>query len=305
VGRDWSDPFGGVEDLADGRLRAISEKNLGDDPLRVLRGARLIATHRLRPDAETTAASRRVAPLVGSAAPERIRAELEKLLAAAEVRPALLWAARVGVLPAALGRALSPAAALRIASPEALDAPALSALPGAERLLLRLALLARGLRLDPAGAQAWLASRRFSRAQAREVATLLALSDQARRAGTDIQKWRWVRDAGARASAALRLAALEDRPASAARSALARRARAARRPPRVTGEDIREWLGIAPGPRVGEALAAIEVEGLRGAIRSRAAARKWITKRLPPPSAERTRTVPERKRGPAGYNSNT
>jgi hypothetical protein len=128
-------------------------------------------------------------------------------------------------------------------------------------------------------AETWLASLRFSRAQAREVAILLGLVDAALASVTDLEKWRWVRNAGPRAAGALLLAALVGEPGSPARSALSRRVRASRRPPRVTGGDIQAWLGIPPGPAVGEALAAIEVEGLRGAIRSRQAARRWITAR--------------------------
>ncbi|MDQ6891428.1 MAG: hypothetical protein M3167_01975 [Acidobacteriota bacterium] len=282
--REWTDPFGGVEDLAAGRLRAISEKNLVEDPLRVLRGARLMATHGLRPDRATTQMCARVAPLLPSAAPERIRAELEKLLAARIVRPALLWAARTGVLSPALGRVITPAAALRIASTKALDAPGLSTLPPAERLRLRLALVARALRMDPGATEAWLASRRFSRAEAREVADLLDLICRAGSASGDLEMWRWVRDAAGRASLALRLAGLLDDPGPAVRAGLARRLRVAKRPPRVTGRDIQAWLGIPPGPPIGEALASIEVEGIRGAVRSRAGARKWITERLSRPS---------------------
>ena len=61
-----------------------------------------MATHGLVP----TVQRRRCAkgsPPPPSAAPERIRAELEKLLAAGRVRPALLWAARTGVLPGRWG----------------------------------------------------------------------------------------------------------------------------------------------------------------------------------------------------------
>jgi tRNA nucleotidyltransferase (CCA-adding enzyme) len=278
AGGDWTDPFGGVEDLARGRLRAISERNLADDPLRILRGARLIATHELDPDAATTAMCRRAAPLLPTAAPERIRAELEKLLAARKVRPALLWAERTGILAAALGGGVSAAAGVRAARQRALDSPSITARTGAERVRLRLALLARALGLDAAAGSAWLAARRFPRSEAREVAALLALVDQARQASGDLAMWRWVRDAGGRAPEALAFASLLDDPPGTTRRALARRVRAARqrKAPRVTGEDIQEWLAIVPGPAVGEALADLEVEGLRGAVRTRAGAREWI-----------------------------
>jgi hypothetical protein len=159
---------------------------------------------------------------------------------------------------------------------------------------LRLAILARSIGMTASEAEAWLASRRFSRAQAREVAVLLSLVEGARVAVTDLEKWRWVRDAGRRSAAAeaLLLGALFGEPGKSARSALARRVRAIRRPPSVTGRDIQAWLGIPPGPAVGEALAAIEVEGLRGAIRTRGAARRWITDRRMT-DAGLSRTVPE------------
>jgi tRNA nucleotidyltransferase/poly(A) polymerase len=233
----------------------------------------------------------RIAPLLPSAAPERVRAELEKLLAAKHVRPALRWAARAGVFAAALGAKASPAAAL---GARALDARTLVARPPEDRIRLRLAILARSMGMTASEAEVWLASRRFSRAQAREVAVLLSLVEGARMAVTDLEKWRWVRDAGRRSAAAeaLLLGALFGEPGKSARSALSRRVRASRRPPSVTGRDIQAWLGIPPGPAVGEALAAIEVEGLRGAIRTRGAARRWITDRRIT-DAELPRTVPE------------
>jgi tRNA nucleotidyltransferase/poly(A) polymerase len=236
-----------------------------------------MATHGLVPDAATTRMSTRIAPLLPSAAPERIRSELEKLLGASRVRDALRWAARTGVLARALGRELSPAAAGRAAALKALDARALRARPSAERVELRLAILARAIGMSGRQAEGWLRSRRFPRAQARDVAALLTLVDRARNASTDIQKWWWVRDAGRQAGASLRLAALLGEPGPAARSALAGRVRRAKRPPRVNGRDVQAWLGIPPGPAVGAALEVIEVEGLRGVLRTRSDARRWIT----------------------------
>ena len=40
---DLVDPTGGIQDLEEGRLTAVSEGNLRDDPLRLLRGLRLMA----------------------------------------------------------------------------------------------------------------------------------------------------------------------------------------------------------------------------------------------------------------------
>ncbi len=282
VGRAWNDPFGGARDLVARRLRMISERNLEDDPLRVLRAARLIATHALSPDGPTTLACRRVASLVTTAAPERVRVELAKLLAARRAIPALSWTARIGALGPALGLPLPPRSANALVRRAALDARAVISRPAWERVELRLALLARGLGFDPERAAAWLAALRFPRREAAEIARLMRLADEARAARDDTARWRWVRDAGPRWRAALLLASLERPPNSlkpAARAALTRRARRARRPPRVTGADVLAWLDSPPGPDVGRTLRQLEVEGMRGAVRTRADARRWMERR--------------------------
>ena len=109
----WIDPFGGREALAQGRLRMVSPRNLVDDPLRVLRAARFLATHGLRPDAATSRACRAAAPGLAGVAPERIRAEWVKLAASPRVARAIGWAGRAGVLAPAFG--LEPAQAGRLA----------------------------------------------------------------------------------------------------------------------------------------------------------------------------------------------
>ena len=80
--RPWGelwDPTGGLSDLRDGRLRAVSESNLVDDPLRLLRGPRLISEHPLELEAKTQQwiALHRKRP---QAAPERILSELQRLV---------------------------------------------------------------------------------------------------------------------------------------------------------------------------------------------------------------------------------
>ena len=46
-GQLW-DPTGGLRDIQKGSLRAVSESNLTDDPLRLLRGLRLVAENKKR-----------------------------------------------------------------------------------------------------------------------------------------------------------------------------------------------------------------------------------------------------------------
>ncbi len=54
----WIDPFGGRVDLTAGTLRALppARARLGEDPLRILRGIRLVSSHRLSAEPATEAA---------------------------------------------------------------------------------------------------------------------------------------------------------------------------------------------------------------------------------------------------------
>ena len=76
------DPTGGLRDLHEGRLVAVNEDNLKDDPLRLLRGLRLMAEIPLKLDPQTGAWIRRHSNRLGQSAPERILAELQRLVRA-------------------------------------------------------------------------------------------------------------------------------------------------------------------------------------------------------------------------------
>ncbi len=76
------DPTGGLEDLREGRVVAVRETNLQDDPLRLLRGLRLIAELEMSMDSQTLSLLHRNRSLLPRAAPERIQAELLRLVAA-------------------------------------------------------------------------------------------------------------------------------------------------------------------------------------------------------------------------------
>lgn len=83
------DPTGGLDDLRAGRLSAIGEDNLIDDPLRLLRGLRLLAELSFNLDTATMAMLRRQRALLPRAAPERIQAELLRLVAGPQADQAL------------------------------------------------------------------------------------------------------------------------------------------------------------------------------------------------------------------------
>ena len=76
------DPTGGVNDLQNRRLRAVCESNLTNDPLRLLRGVRLMAELPLELDPQTITWIQCHRERLQDAAPERILAEVQRLVAA-------------------------------------------------------------------------------------------------------------------------------------------------------------------------------------------------------------------------------
>ncbi|HVY97037.1 MAG TPA: HD domain-containing protein [Solirubrobacterales bacterium] len=80
AGGEPLDPFGGLADLADRRLRAVGEGSFAADPLRLLRAARLAAELGLEVDPETVALARAAARHAAEPAGERQLAELRQLV---------------------------------------------------------------------------------------------------------------------------------------------------------------------------------------------------------------------------------
>jgi poly(A) polymerase len=80
------DPTGGFDDLLAGRLRTPGgpQISFGDDPLRMLRGARFRAQLGFELDPEAAEAAQRMAPSLEIVAAERVQQELAKLLLAPE-----------------------------------------------------------------------------------------------------------------------------------------------------------------------------------------------------------------------------
>jgi poly(A) polymerase len=89
---DLIDPFGGLADLAESRLRTplSPTQSFSDDPLRMLRAARFISGYKLVPDADLVAAVKSLRHRLEIVSAERIRDELDKLLVV-ESPSAGLW----------------------------------------------------------------------------------------------------------------------------------------------------------------------------------------------------------------------
>jgi poly(A) polymerase len=81
-GHEFTDPYGGLTDLAAGVLRtpATPERSFGDDPLRMLRAARFAARLRFELAPEVLAAMSAMAADLDRITAERIRDEFTKLL---------------------------------------------------------------------------------------------------------------------------------------------------------------------------------------------------------------------------------
>jgi tRNA nucleotidyltransferase (CCA-adding enzyme) len=104
------DPYGGKADLERGVLRTVQRTSFAEDPLRLVRGLRLVSQLGLEPDDVTLEQMRAEADSVGLVSAERIggglrsdsMGELSKLLLGREPAKALRLARDTGVLTAVL-----------------------------------------------------------------------------------------------------------------------------------------------------------------------------------------------------------
>ncbi len=93
------DPYGGLADLAEHRLRTPldPEVSFADDPLRMLRAARFMAKLDLEPTDELVAAVRSGHGRMGIVSAERIRDELDKIMVVPVPSTALWFIVRTGL----------------------------------------------------------------------------------------------------------------------------------------------------------------------------------------------------------------
>lgn len=258
------DYFGGLADLAAGRVRFVGEaaQRIAEDYLRILRYFRFQARYgRIPPDAATAAALRAGVPGLARLSAERVWSELRRILVIPDPLAAVRLMAGLGVLaavlPGAEAEALAPLVAagapadplLRLAALTPEDAAALGMrLRFANQEQARLETLRGGP--VPAPGDPDDALRRVLADVPADMAVQRAWLAQARHGG---EGWDALR---------ARLAALE-RPVFplAGRDALA--------------------LGAAPGPAIGAALAAVRDWWLAGGCRAGAAAcREELARRL-------------------------
>ena len=112
------DPTGGLSDLEQKKLVAVREQNLLDDPLRLLRGLRLIAELQLSLGKQTLAWINCHHRLLPQAAPERIQAELQRIVTAPwadDVLPLLLRTGLLDLWQNTIEKINRPAPCLKVA----------------------------------------------------------------------------------------------------------------------------------------------------------------------------------------------
>lgn len=93
------DPYGGVEDIRRGVLRAHNPDSLKEDPLRVVRALAANARHGLVPDDATRQQMAEGATSLEHLPAERVQAELDKIFSSPHPHHAIRLAQETGVLP--------------------------------------------------------------------------------------------------------------------------------------------------------------------------------------------------------------
>lgn len=290
------DPWGGLEDLVAGRLRAPRLEAFDADPLRVLRLARFAASLAFGIDVETAAAARRAAARLAEVAAERIQVELELALPCPDGVRLLAALVEVGLYPGLLrGRPADPgptAAArrrhvalgdaeswLERELPHLAVATHRAALRGAA-LLLDLAELPAPVALAGLRRRRWLSRRR-----AESIARLLPWIELPAAAGA--RRW-LLHSTGEAWAAGLLLAATAPRPPSGPdwRAAARDIARLVGEhgpqlfdpPPLLDGHEVGQRTGLPPGPELGKVVAHLRRLQIEGELADAVAARRWLTR---------------------------
>lgn len=92
------DPHNGQKDLQEGRLRAVSNTSLQDDPVRILRAVRISYEFGLHIDPATESLMREAIPLLERISAERVRDELCRILVLSPASLPLTYMDQLGVL---------------------------------------------------------------------------------------------------------------------------------------------------------------------------------------------------------------
>lgn len=291
------DLVGGLEDLRAGRMRVVADVNLADDPLRVLRAVRLVAT---RPGLWPTAATERAlathAGGLARIAHERIVSELLLLLSGERADRALQMAWRLGIMAAlvpgwdcpqppdslvATARALTGllhhpsrhlGAGARDVAPALLAAPAAGFPSTWNETFATRALMHAGFPARQAATAARVAGDGERLGRAMITGPLAAVRGLLAAMAEPDAALAW---ATAR-SAAQGLKTMADAPAM-----MRWLRRFSRRRPMLDGDEIAALLDLPPGPARAEAAASLRQAMARGEVRGRRQAERFLLAVIP------------------------
>jgi tRNA nucleotidyltransferase (CCA-adding enzyme) len=278
------DPLKGMVDCRAGVIRMVSQSNLEDDPLRLLRGYRQAAQLGFRIEPETQAVIRQLAPLLGQVAAERVQVELGYLLKSPQGTPWLTAAWEDNLLQASF----PDATAQGLAQVAAVDESArvlqetwhelgreLQASVGSKSAsLLSLAKLANLLPSVPEAAEEQLLGLKYSRAEIRAVITALTHLPQLLGYTTSEmpirEQYFFFRDVEAVFPALAVLAIASGMPVDKIAPLINRYLtpddQVAHPTQLVTGNDLMRSLNLPAGQQIGQLLTAIGVARAEGRI---------------------------------------
>ncbi len=287
------DATGGLADLRARRLRVLHPLSFVEDPTRIFRAARFAARLGCRVDPTTRRLAAEAAGLdiYRGLSGDRLRAELELLLA--EVRPAaaVREATRLGAWRLLGAPSPARAASRRLAATRAPFAPARRDADAAVALATLALWGDRDALEAPMERLALAPSARAAVRQARRDAPALT-----RRLGGTRGRAATHRLLEGVAPLTLAWARALAGPASRARVDRHLR-RGARVPTLVTGDDVAA-LGVPPGPRIGELLKALRAAQAAGQFRSRAGALRLLHGIVSqPPRGDTSLTRPGKRGG--------
>jgi len=278
------DPLQGMVDCRAGVIRMVSQSNLEDDPLRLLRGYRQAAQLGFRIEPETQAVIRQLAPLLGQVAAERVQVELGYLLKSPQGTPWLTAAWEDNLLqawfPDATAQGLAQVAAVdesaRVLEEtwHELGRELQASVGNKSASLLSLAKLANLLPSVPEAAEEQLLGLKYSRAEIRAVITALTHLPQLLSYTTSEmpirEQYFFFRDVEAVFPALAVLAIASGMPVDKIAPLINRYLtpddQVAHPTQLVTGNDLMRSLNLPAGQQIGQLLTAIGVARAEGRI---------------------------------------
>ncbi|MCS7179230.1 MAG: CBS domain-containing protein [Anaerolineae bacterium] len=261
------DFYGGEADLREGIIRVLHSLSFIDDPTRILRAARLEARLGFRLDPRSEALIANALPMLNRVSGDRIRHELELMLAEGEPEQALSRLERLGVLSQ-----IHPAlhcdrwlVARFQAVRKELD-PTVWELKTEDLLFIYWGLLL--YRLEPDALRAVIGRLRIPRSEARDLQRLPDLRRDLAILPTLRPPSRIYRLLEPYPARLLALAWVADRRSSVRTRLLAFQTRYRQVVPILTGDDLKA-MGLRPGPLFGQLLSALREARLDGKIATR------------------------------------